>query len=87
MALKLSISASFVGVPFPQAYARITNIHCNKDQVQYQVAVYASADARGSNSAQVADHAFYAAMPSGSLLPALYADLKKQPGFENATDC
>lgn len=87
MALKISIATSNVGVPFAEAYARITNIFGNKDQVQYQVSVSATADARAANAQEVAQHAFYCAMPAGPLLPALYADLKQQPGFENAEDC
>lgn len=87
MALKISISESSVGVPFSEAYAKITNIYGNKDQIQYQVVVYASEGARLNNAAQVADHAFYVAMPEGALLPALYENLKRQPGFENAEDC
>ena len=88
MALKISIATSNVGVPFADAYARITNIFCNKDQVQYQVSVSANADARAANAQEVAQHAFYCAMPTDvPLLLALYADLKQQPGFENAVDC
>ena len=50
MALKISIPTSNVGVPFTDAYARITNIFGNKDQVQYQVSVSANADARQANA-------------------------------------
>jgi len=87
MALKLSIPTSSVGIPFTDAYARITNIFGNKDQVQYQVAVYATADARQANAQDVAQHAFYCATPQGNLMDGLYADLKTQPGFEGAEDC
>lgn len=87
MALKISISTSSVGVPFTDAYARITNIHANKDQCQYQVSVSASADARQANAQEVASHAFYCATPTDNLMENLYADLKNQVGFENATDC
>lgn len=87
MALKLSITTSNVGVPFAQAYARITNIHGNKDQVQYQVSVSANADARQANAQEVAQHAFYCPTPTDNLMPSLYADLKTQVGFEAAVDC
>lgn len=87
MAIKISIPTSNVGVSFTEAYARITNIFGNKDQVQYQVSVFANADARAANAQEVANHAFYCAMPDGPLFPALYADLKNQVGFENAEDC
>jgi len=87
MALKLSIPTSSVGIPFTEAYARITNIFGNKDQVQYQVAIYATADARQANAQEVAQHAFYCPTPQGNLMDGLYADLKTQPGFESAEDC
>jgi hypothetical protein len=87
MALKISISTSSVGVPFTEAYARITNIHATKDQCQYQVSVSASADARQANAHEVANHAYYCATPTGNLMESLYADLKQQVGFENAEDC
>lgn len=87
MALKISIQTSDIGVPFLEAYARITNIHGNKDQVQYQVYVSANADARHANAQGVAQHAFYCATPQGNLMEGLYADLKQQVGFENAEDC
>jgi hypothetical protein len=87
MALKISITNSNVGVPFTEAYARITNIHGNKDQVQYQVSVSANADARQANAQEVAQHAYYCATPTGNLMDGLYADLKQQVGFENAQDC
>jgi hypothetical protein len=87
MALKISIANSNVGVPFTEAYARITNIHGNKDQMQYQVSVSANAEARQANAQEVAQHAYYCATPTGNLMDGLYADLKQQVGFENAEDC
>jgi len=87
VALKLSITTSNVGVPFAQAYARITNIHGNKDQVQYQVSVSANADARQANAQEVAQHAFYCPTPADNLMASLYAELKTQVGFEAAVDC
>lgn len=87
MALKLSIPTSSVGIPFTDAYARITNIFGNKDQCQYQVSVSANADARQANAQEVASHAFYCATPQGNIMEGLYADLKLQPGFEGAEDC
>ena len=86
MALKIYITNSNVGVPFAEAYARITNIHGNKDQVQYQVSVSANADARQANAQEVAQHAFYCPTPTSNLMDGLYADLKQQVGFEDAID-
>lgn len=87
MALKLSLQNSSVGVPFPAAYARITNVFANKDQCQYQVSISATADARQANAQEVSQAAFYCATPQGNLMEGLYADLKQQPGFEGAEDC
>ena len=87
MALKISISTSNIGVPFAEAYARITNIYANKNQCQYQVSVSASSDARQANAQEVAQHAFYCATPTANLMESLYADLKNQVGFEDAQDC
>ena len=87
MALKISISTSSVGVPFTDAYARITNIWATKDQCQYQVSVSATADARQANAQEVAAHAFYCPTPADNFMQSLYADLKTQVGFENAEDC
>jgi len=87
MALKISISTSNVGVPFTEAYARISNIFANKDQCHYQVSVSANADARQANAQEVANHAYYCATPTGNLMETLYSDLKNQVGFEDAEDC
>lgn len=87
MALKISIQTSSVGVPFTDAYARITNILATKDQCQYQVSVSANADARQANAQEVATHAFYCPTPTDNLMQSLYVNLKTQPGFENAGDC
>jgi len=87
MALKISIPTSNVGVPCTDAYARITNIFGNKDQVQFQVSVSANADARQANAQEVAQHAFYCPTPQANLMDGLYADLKLQVGFEDAENC
>jgi hypothetical protein len=87
MALKISIQSSTVGVPFTEAYARITNIWATKDQCQYQVSVSATADARQANAQEVAAHAFYCPTPTDNFMQSLYVDLKQQVGFENAEDC
>jgi hypothetical protein len=87
MALKLSISTSNVGVPFEEAYLRITNFHGHKNQIHYQVAVFANADARQANAREVAQHAYFCDTPTGNLMDGLYAHLKQQVGFENAEDC
>jgi hypothetical protein len=87
MALKLSIPTSNVGIPFAEAYARITNIFGDKNRLQYQVAVYATAEARQANAQDVTQYAYYCATPQGNLMDGLYAHLKMQAGFEGAVDC
>lgn len=87
MAIQINLTASNVGVPFPIAYARITSIHGNKGGLQYQVSVFATADARQANAKEVSNAAFYCPTPTENLFEALYADLKTQPGFENSVDC
>jgi hypothetical protein len=87
MALKISIETSKVGVPFTDAYARITHVVADKNQCQYYVIVSASEEARVLGAMDVASHAFYCATPTGNLMESLYADLKQQVGFENAKDC
>lgn len=87
MALKISLISSNIGVSFMRAYARITNIQGNKDQVQYQVSVSANELARKANAQDVAQHAFYCLTPTDNLMTSLYADLKNQVGFENSVDC
>lgn len=87
MALKISIPTSDLGVPFYEAYARITGFSGDKSRLQYQVCVSANAEARQANAGYVATHAFYCPVPPSNIMDGLYADLKTQPGFENAEDC
>jgi len=89
MALKLNLETTKFGVPAPEAYARITNFHCNKNQLQVQVAVYFSQEAVEGNSVPVSEHAHYIAVAdlSGDILPAIYNVLKTLPQYEGAQDC
>jgi hypothetical protein len=87
MAIQINLTASNVGVPFPTAYATITNIHGNKGVFQYQVSIFATADARQAGAQEISIAVFYCAVPTEKLFEALYADLKTQPGFENSVDC
>lgn len=89
MALKLSLESTQFGIPAPQAYARITNYFGNKDQIQVQVAVYYSEEARQSNSQTIGEHAHYINMSDlqGDLIPAIYEVLKTLPEYLNAEDC
>jgi hypothetical protein len=87
MALIFSLQQSSVGVPFDEAYARILNFDGDRDGIRYYVTVHANKNARDSGLAIVAHHHFWCPLPTGELLPELYAHLKSQPGFETAKDC
>jgi hypothetical protein len=88
MALKLNIVSTQFGVPAPQAYAKVTNFHGNKDQIQVQVAVYYDESARENNMAVVLDYAHYILMSdlTGDIIPAIYGVLKTLPQYEGAVD-
>jgi len=88
MALKLSVATQF-GVPAPEAYAKITNFHGTKDQIQVQVAIYFNADAREQNMSTVKENAHYIAMEDlkGDLIPAIYEVLKTFSDYQGAEDC
>ena len=87
MALVLSLPQSFVGVPFDEAYARILNFDGDRDGIRYYVTVHANKNARDNGLAIVSNHHFWCPLPTGDIMPALYADLKTRPGFEDAKDC
>ena len=90
MALKLSLQQTQFGVPAPEAYARVTNFFGNKDNIQVQVAVYFSKDARDANMSTVMEHAHYIAIEDlngkGDLIPAIYEVLKTMSPYLGATD-
>jgi hypothetical protein len=88
MALKLNLESTQFGIPAPQAYAKITNFHGNKDQIQVQVNVYYDQSARENNMAVVLQHAHYIPMSdlTGDIIPAIYGVLKTLPEYEGAID-
>ena len=90
MALQLNLTTTQFGSPAPQAYARITNFFGNKDNIQVQVAVYFSKDARDANMSTVTEHAHYIAIEDlngkGDLIPAIYEVLKTMSPYLGATD-
>ena len=90
MALQLNLTTTQFGVPAPQAYAKITNFFGNKDNIQVQVAVYFSKDARDANMSTVMEHAHYIAIEDligkGDLIPAIYEVLKTMAPYSGATD-
>ena len=90
MALQLNLTQTQFGFPAPQAYARITNFFGNKDNIQVQVAVYFSKDARDANMSTVMEHAHYIGLADlagkGELMTAIYTVLKTMSTYEGSTD-
>jgi len=90
MALQLNLSSTQFGAPAPEAYARVTNFFGNKDNIQVQVSVHFSKDARDSNLSPVREDAHYISLQDlqgkGDLLPAIYNVLKTMSNYSNSTD-
>jgi len=88
MALKISAVNPTTGQTTSEAYARITNFFGTKDQIQVQVAIHASADARTGNMQTIKENAHYIAVEDlkGDLIPAIYAVLKTYTDYAGATD-
>jgi hypothetical protein len=70
------------------AYARITNFFGTKDQLQVQVEVHATEQARQAGWPSVAQHAHYIGMEDlkGDLIPAIYNVLKTFTQYAGAID-
>jgi hypothetical protein len=90
MALKLNLGTTQFGAPAPEAYARVTNFFGNKDNIQVQVSVHFSKDARDSNLSPVMEHAHYIGLADlagkGELMTAIYEVLKTMSQYQGATD-
>ena len=88
MALKITAINSTNGQPETQAYARITNFFGTKDQIQVQVEVHATEQARQQGWPSVAQHAHYINMEDlqGDLIPAMYSVLKTLTVYQGAED-
>lgn len=90
MALLVSLSAdeNSIGIALPEAYAKIGDYFGNKQTIQYQVTVWADAQARIDNKAPVRQDAYYVEMidVQGDLMPALYANLKTIPPYDTGVD-
>jgi len=88
MALKITAINNTNGQQETQAYARITNFFGTKDQIQVQVEVHATEQARQSGWPSVAQHAHYINMEdlSGNLIPAIYSVLKTLTVYQGAED-
>ena len=88
MALVIQAVNNTNGKTEAQAYARITNFFGTKDQIQVQVEVHATEEARKAGWPSVAQHAHYINMEdlSGDLIPAIYGVLKTLTPYAGAED-
>jgi hypothetical protein len=89
MALKITATNSTNGQSETQAYARITNFFGTKDQIQVQVEIHATEEARKAGWPSIQQQAHYIGMESleGDLIPAMYNVLKTFTQYEGAEDC
>jgi hypothetical protein len=88
MALVIQAVNNTNGKTETQAYARITNFFGTKDQLQVQVEVHATEEARKAGWPSVAQHAHYVNMEDlkGDLIPAIYSVLKTLTPYAGAED-
>jgi hypothetical protein len=88
MALRITATNSTNGQSETQAYARITNFFGTKDQVQVQVEIHATEEARKAGWPSIQQQAHYIGMESlqGDLIPAMYNVLKTFTQYQGATD-
>ena len=88
MALKITAVNNTNGQQETQAYARITNFFGTKDQVQVQVEIHATAEARQAGWPSIQQQAHYVNMEDiqGDFIPALYNVLKTFTQYAGSTD-
>ena len=88
MALKITAVNNTNGQQETQAYARITNFFGTKDQVQVQVEIHATEEARKAGWPSIQQQAHYINMSDiqGDFIPALYNVLKTFTQYSGAED-
>ena len=88
MALLISATNNTNGQQETQAYARITNFFGTKDQVQVQVEIHATEEARKAGWPSIQQQAHYINMADlqGDLIPAMYGVLKTFIQYAGSTD-
>jgi hypothetical protein len=88
VALKITAINNTNGQSETQAYARITNFFGTKDQIQVQVEIHATEEARKAGWPSIQQQAHYIGMESleGDLIPAMYNVLKTFTQYQGATD-
>ena len=89
MAIQIALQSSDMGITFAEAYARVGRFSGDKESIRYVVEIYASAETRATRRRpiQTQEYSVPYANVAGEILPALYADLKMRPGYDNAEDC
>jgi hypothetical protein len=88
MALRIVATNNTNGQQETQAYARITNFFGTKDQIQVQVEIHATEEARRAGWPSIQQQAHYINMESlqGDLIPAIYNVLKTFTQYSGAQD-
>ena len=88
MALLITATNNTNGQQEAQAYARITNFFGTKDQIQVQVEIHATEQARKAGWPSIQQQAHYVNVEdlSGDIIPALYNVLKTFTQYAGATD-
>ena len=88
MALKITAVNNTNGQQEVQAFALITNLFGTKDQVQVQVDIHASEEARKAGWPSIQQQAHYIGMEDleGDLIPAMYGVLKTFTQYAGSED-
>ena len=88
MALLITATNNTNGQQEAQAYARITNFFGTKDQIQVQVEIHATEEARKAGWPSIQQQAHYINMEDleGDLIPAIYGVLKTFTQYANSED-
>ena len=88
MALKITAVNNTNGQQETQAYARITNFFGTKDQIQVQVEIHATEEARRAGWPSIQQQAHHIGMEDlqGDLIPAIYNVLKTFTQYSGAQD-
>jgi hypothetical protein len=89
MALRITATNNTNGQSETMAYARITNFFGTKDQVQVQVEIHATEEARKAGWPSIQQQAHYISVEdlSGDIIPAMYEVLKTFTQYQGAEDC
>jgi hypothetical protein len=88
MALRIVATNNTNGQQETQAYARITNFFGTKDQIQVQVEIHATEEARRAGWPSIQQQAHHIGMEDlqGDLIPAIYNVLKTFTQYSGAQD-